>query len=132
MDTVELKKIVGKRFRSFRESLKLSQSELAQSLNVKQSTISQIEAGMNFPGMPALSVLADQYALNVSWLLAGRGEMLLHNEELLAMVKRDHDFDKRYLELLRFMKNPTVEFIIFAKMLELQFKESQTTEQDLP
>lgn len=131
MDTVELKKIVGKRFRTFRESLKLSQSELAQSLNVKQSTISQIEAGMNFPGMPALSVLAEHYALNTSWLLAGRGEMLLHNEELLAMVKRDHDFDERYFELLQIMKNPIAEYIVFAKMMELKYIKTPTEEKDL-
>lgn len=121
MDEKNLKKEIGARFRQIREHFDYSQVELARILDIKQSTISQIEAGANFPGVGILAILVAKFDVNLSWLIGGKGSMLTHHNEIQALLGSGDKLDKRYIDLLTFMQaNPDAEQIILGKMAEMR------------
>lgn len=115
-----LKTAIGERFRQFREHLGISQKDLSVELNILQSTISQVESGLVYPGFPTLAYLVNQRKLNPAWLITGEDEMMIHQDQLVSSLKRKRAYSDRYLELLEMMEDPDVEQIIFAKMVELK------------
>ena len=124
MEEKNLKKEIGARFRQVREHFDYSQVDLARILNIKQSTISQIEAGANFPGVGILGLLVEKFDVNLSWLIGGKGTMLTHHNEIQALLGSGDKLDKRYIELLTFMQdNPDAEQVILNKMTELRYIE---------
>ncbi len=124
MEEKNLKKEIGARFRQIREHFDYSQVEIARILDIKQSTISQIEAGANFPGVGILSLLVEKFDVNLSWLIGGKGTMLTHHNEIQALLGSGDKLDKRYIDLLKFMQaNPDAEQVILNKMTELRYIE---------
>jgi transcriptional regulator with XRE-family HTH domain len=127
-DNVTLKKEVGTRFKRFRESIEKTQAQLAKELNVYQSTITNIEMGKTFPGIRYLHYFQDKYRLNINWMLNGRGEILMTDEDLLPKapsrinchVPASDSKYKNYLKLMELMRVPLVEQIIMGKVLELE------------
>jgi transcriptional regulator with XRE-family HTH domain len=115
-----LKAAIGERFKRFREHLGISQKKLAEELNILQSTVSQLESGLVYPGFTSLAYLVIHKKLNPAWLITGGEEMLLHQDQVVSRLKRKRAYSDRYLELLEMMEDPDVEQIIFAKMLELK------------
>lgn len=115
-----MRKEVGARFREFRQFLKLSQKAAAGELKVLQSSISQIESGLIFPGFDILVHLVKQRQLNPAWLVTGQGSMCLQAEDTLSGLRRKRGYNEKYLELLELMEDPEAEQIIFAKLLELK------------
>jgi transcriptional regulator with XRE-family HTH domain len=115
-----LKAAIGERFKRFREHVGISQKALAQELNILQSTVSQLESGLVYPGFVSLAHLVTQRKLNPAWLITGEEEMLLHQDQVVSRLKRKRAYSDRYVELLEMMEDPDVEQIIFAKMLELK------------
>ena len=115
-----LKTAIGERFKRFREHLGISQKDLAEELNILQSTVSQVESGLVYPGFTGLAYLVTHKKLNPAWLITGEEEMLLHQDQVVARLKRKRAYNDRYVELLEMMEDPDVEQIIFAKMLELK------------
>jgi transcriptional regulator with XRE-family HTH domain len=115
-----LKAAIGERFKRFREHLGISQKELAEELNILQSTVSQLESGLVYPGFVSLAYLVTHKKLNPAWLITGEEEMLLHQDQVVSRLKRKRAYSDRYLELLEMMEDPDVEQIVFAKMLELK------------
>ncbi len=71
-----LKKDVGARFRQFRKHLKLKQQEMADILDMNQTTITGIEKGKSFPTIPVLIFLMENYHLSLLWMFTGKGYML--------------------------------------------------------
>jgi len=115
-----LKAAIGQRFKQLREHLHISQKQLAEELNILQSTVSQLESGLVYPGFTSLAYLVTHKKLNPAWLITGEEEMLLHQDQVVARLKRKRAYSDRYLELLEMMEDPELEQIIFAKMLELK------------
>ena len=71
----------GRRFQKFREAIGFTQQQLAQFLGYKQPiTISRWETGIRLPDFEVLSVLANKFRLNVTWLLTGEGPMFLEEQ----------------------------------------------------
>jgi len=68
---------IGKRLRWVRKNLRLSQRELADKLGFAQRTISSWEKGEREIPIRALSVLKEQFNININWLLTGEGEPFL-------------------------------------------------------
>lgn len=67
---------VGERLKHFRESLKMSQVQLADALEGGMRGIQDNELGRSLPNSKVLIGLHG-LGLNVNWLLSGKGPMLL-------------------------------------------------------
>lgn len=72
---------VRHRFKSFRKLLGLKQVDFANTANIKQSQVSEIESGRRNITSSIIIALEDAYNLNRKWLLHGEGDMLLKKGE---------------------------------------------------
>ncbi|OHD54494.1 MAG: hypothetical protein A2Y33_04830 [Spirochaetes bacterium GWF1_51_8] len=69
---------VKERFRKIRKKLGLKQADLGQILKLSQDAISAIETGRNKPTLEVLTVLYNNYEVNIEWLLTGNGKMFMN------------------------------------------------------
>ncbi len=102
------KKEVGTRFRQFRAAIHKAQHEIAEEVNVSQSTIANIEGGKAFPNLIYLHHFYYKYRLDINWILTGQDDMF---------IKRD-DVPEKYNELLNLLRIPIIEQVINAKLIE--------------
>ena len=80
---------IGARIRSKRESLGMTQQELAEMVNVTRNTISRYENGETEVGVITLNNIADALSVIVLWLLFGFDyENGIYNN-LLKLTERD-------------------------------------------
>jgi len=80
MDKVEdgkrkIKIEIGLRMKEVRQSIGMSQSELADKMKYYQSNICGIERGYSYPGMSLLRYLGETHNINMNWIIFGIGEM---------------------------------------------------------
>jgi len=101
---------MGLRFKKFRDSLHKTQTQLAEQLDVYQSTITNIEVGKTFPGLKYLNFLGEAYGLNADWIVNGRGEMI-GNYFPFPM-----DLVKKYSTLIDLMQVPVVAQLMLARL----------------
>ena len=108
-------KIIGQRFRLFRKSKNLTQSQVANLLSTSTATVANIETGRNNLRIEYLLIMRAQFDINSNWLLSGEGEMTA------APLK----IPENWRELLHYMNVPEVELVISAKLTEVKklFKE---------
>lgn len=139
LDCNSIKKEIGKRFKQFREAIGKTQAQLAEELNVYQSTVTNIEVGKTFPGVKYIHYFYETYHLNSNWLLNSSGDIFLTTEDTKSnavsrlgchIPKGDPKFE-RYLELLELMQVPVIEQLILAKLLELKVIASEEIEEYL-
>ncbi len=69
---------IRERFRKVRKRLGLKQAEIGKVLDLSQDAISAIETGRNKPTLDVLSILYNNYDVNVEWMLTGNGTMFLN------------------------------------------------------
>ena len=117
---IEFKKEIGQRLKSAREFLKKSQKDIAVEFNVNQSTISQIENGINFPSFYIIWHYLKKYKISLDWLIHGHGTMQIQNQDIFSLIRRGEIVDNRYIELLKKMKDPDFEALIFASAIEAE------------
>ena len=129
-DYLSIKKQIGQRFKKFRETIDITQVQLAAKFDVYQSTITNIEVGKTFPGIKYLHFLGENYGLNADWIVNNRGEMVAKSPPLpTAMIEK-------YINLLTLMKVPVVEQLILARLEEVkviareEIKKSQDLQPD--
>ena len=80
---------IGARIRIKRESLGMTQQELADMVNVTRNTISRYENGETEVGVITLNNIADALSVTVLWLLFGFDyENDIYNN-LLKLTERD-------------------------------------------
>lgn len=126
--TDESKKVIGIRFKIFREIIDRTQAQLASELGVVQSEINDIEAGRIFPDIAYLHYLYEEYGLNINWLMGKVGGMFNEKDPrrlsgLLFTKPPGHTGDPRYLqymELLDLLEIPVIEESIMAALLEIK------------
>lgn len=71
---------MNKRLQQFLNAENISQSQLADTLNVARAGVSHIIAGRNRPGFDFLESMALHYPqLSMEWLLTGKGKMYKEN-----------------------------------------------------
>ena len=71
---------MNKRLQQFLNAENISQSQLADTLNVARAGVSHIIAGRNRPGFDFLQSMALHYPqLSMEWLLTGKGKMYKEN-----------------------------------------------------
>ena len=63
---------LGHRLKEFRKENKISQLDLAEALNTKQSSISKIENGKLLPTIENMKDLNIKYKLDLNWLITGQ------------------------------------------------------------
>ncbi len=117
----KLKEEIGLRFKKIREKINKSQKELALELNVHQSSISQIESGIILPSFATVHYLADRYQISSNWLINGIGAITIQEDDLFSLIRKGEDIDERYINLLKLMRDPEVEKVIFSKAFEIEF-----------
>ena len=79
---------VKERFRKIRKKLGLKQADLGQVLKLSQDAISAIETGRNKPTLEVLTVLYNNYEVNIEWLLTGNGRMFMNGVDEDVIEKK--------------------------------------------
>ena len=120
-DINSLKMKIGSRFKEMRDSLKLSQRQLAEELKILPATLSQIENGKVFPSYESICLLVINYRLNACWLIAGEGDIFLTVIDTLSSIRENRRLDEeKYINLLSEMRDPRIESLIFSRLVELK------------
>lgn len=68
---------IGEKFRSIRQSRKMTQKEFSASLGIVQGFLCSIEKGKKIPSDTLMIALQHLYGINPEWLKNGSGEMCL-------------------------------------------------------
>ena len=79
------KKTIAERVKSIRKTLKLTQEELSQKINVSTTYICQVEKEKYKPNCDFLENISRVLNVNLYWLLFGQGEMFLDPAILLEL-----------------------------------------------
>ncbi len=79
--------VTGNVIRQLRESNQLTQSELAEKLNLSDKTISKWETGKGYPDISLIEPLAKVFKVSVTELLAG---CTVKNKNISANMLRSH------------------------------------------
>jgi transcriptional regulator with XRE-family HTH domain len=93
------------RVREIRKYLRLTQVEFSSKLGLKQGSIADWERGKSTPSIETLTNIADNFNINLHWLLTGKGEMFLSdkkepqekrvdNNELINLRRRYDQLEK--------------------------------------
>lgn len=96
---------IGQRIKQVRKLSKLSQTEFAAKINLKQSAVGMAERGVRSPTDRMIADICRVYGCSESWLRTGEGSMIEEktvNEELATWAGKmlscdDDDFKKRFL-----------------------------------
>ena len=66
---------IGERLKLIRESKKLKQKQMADLIGISPNYLSELEAGKKKPSRLLLALLESRLAINLEWLLTGKGPM---------------------------------------------------------
>lgn len=66
---------MNERLKELRKTLKLTQQEFADRLNIKRGAIANYEIGRNVPIDAVVSLICKEFNVNEDWLRNGSGEM---------------------------------------------------------
>ena len=61
--------LIAERLKLLRKEKKLTQTELAEQIGIKQNSYSDWETGKNEPSLEKLIVLADFFEVSLDWLV---------------------------------------------------------------
>lgn len=75
MSTVSNKKNIASGFKTVRNELDMTLTRFAESLEVTQSYLSQIENGNKTPSIDLLLKLKEKHMVNMEWLFTSQGHM---------------------------------------------------------
>jgi len=109
----------SQRLQTARKQHKLTQSEVAESLNVSFQAVSLWERGETTPEVDKLAEIADLYGVTVDWLLRGKAEAAVEIdfEEPLSDRLFNEDRMYTYVKTIATMKgmSQTVEVLPYAR-----------------
>jgi len=109
------KTTVGKRLRELRKSKGLTQQDFAKSLRISPLTVVRYELGQMAMGMETLTSLAQDYGVNLSWLLTGTGQMFA---ECASVEKPESDLR----EIIEFLREHPEQKKFVTEVIQLQKK----------
>lgn len=78
---------MNERIKELRKTLKLTQQEFADRLNIKRGAIANYEVGRNEPIDAVISLICKEFNVNEEWLRDGTGEMFRAEEENSIIAK---------------------------------------------
>ena len=83
---------MNRRLQQFLGAENISQSQFADSIGVARASVSHILAGRNKPGFDFILNMAKAYpALNVDWLITGKGRMYKTSNEPIPVQSTNYD-----------------------------------------
>lgn len=116
-----LRNNVGERFKIVRTHFGFSQKNFADRLAANQSTIANIELGKIYPNMVFIYRLLVEFKVNPAWLFTGNGDKFLCDGEKESNLNIEgFQLDDKYIDLIESMKDPVIEQIMFAKLMEIR------------
>lgn len=86
-------------FIEIRKKIFTSQSNMAEALNITRQAISSIEQGKSKPSIELLYKLLNQFNININYLLANKGNMLLSDTEKASTAQHIQELNDRIKEL---------------------------------
>lgn len=94
--------IIGQRLRFLRESLGISQSDVAKLIGVKQPTINRYEMGTVDPPLDRMIWFADYYDVSLDYLMGRteepRGKLYQYEPDVLKEKFQDEEKMKAFVE----------------------------------
>ncbi|MFZ4857955.1 MAG: helix-turn-helix domain-containing protein [Desulfuromonadaceae bacterium] len=80
---------IGQRINKIRKSIKLTQAQLAEKLQLTQGFIGHIEKGRNHPSLEQINNIAIILGCNMLWLATGKGDIYPHSTGLTPDLDPD-------------------------------------------
>jgi len=105
----------GVRLREARRALKLTQTEVAEALNVKQAHISRIEAGLNSISFAQAKRIEEKFNVSAYYLLEGKGSLTGSIEEQFTPSKIEG-------AILPSFKDINQSFEVYSDSMEPEFR----------
>lgn len=100
------KVVIGRKFKEYRKSKRLTQFELAEKVGLNEKQISRIEAGLNYPTYLTFIKLLEVLEINISDFI--EQAPLTNNplqDEVLHLIKTANNAElKMYLDVLKALK----------------------------
>lgn len=130
---------MNERIKLLRKTLKLTQQEFADKLNIKRGAVANYEVGRNQPIDAVISLICKTYNVNEDWLRHGKGEMFLPVEDEVGeivskLVDESNPFYDLIIDIMHTFNNlddKGQEIICnFAEDLAKKFIEKEKKEDD--
>ena len=127
---------IARRFKKFREDLKITQKVLERLLDADQNSIEAVEAGESLPTLPMIAFLHERYGLSITWLLTGRGEMRVSPNSTGAIKKRlppeCEEYKEEVADLVYLVERvPAVRDFVLMHFLIYRFKHKKKIQEYL-
>ena len=122
---------MGERIKELRKSLKMTQQEFADRLNIQRGSIASYETGRISPSNATISLICKELNVSEDWLRNGEGDMYIpitRDEEIasfIGSVQADVDgtFKKRFISALA--KLSTEEWKAIEHLMENMISERE-------
>lgn len=86
---------MNERIKELRERLGMSQTEFAESLNLKRNSISLIEVGKRNPSDRTILDICNKFDVSEDWLRNGTGEVFLETpSSTMEQLRREFNLDE--------------------------------------
>ena len=108
----------GSRLKTLRNSKKLTQKELAETIGVNQKQYQHWERGRAEPDFEKLQGLAYVLGVKIEWLLYGNGKLISYDDEAASLIR----------QVKTFLKNNPKSLPIMKKMFSLFMSEFKNVE----
>ena len=122
---------MGERIKELRKSLKMTQQEFADRLNIQRGSIASYETGRISPSNATISLICKELNVSEDWLRNGNGDMFIpmtRDEEIASFIGGvqadvDDTFKKRFISALA--KLSTEEWKAIEHLMENMISERE-------
>lgn len=124
---------IANRIKQLRNTLKLTQKQLAQELDVSITSICEIEKGKYKPNCDFIANLSKVYNVNLYWLLFGVGEIFLDATSMV--MNQTHNFAAKVQDVHNFLwyfqRSTIIQHSTLAHFYSLMIKEKNSIEKEI-
>ena len=94
---------IANRISKIRSELNLTQTDLAEKLNISKSAVSHMERGERAVTERTISDICEKFNVNREWLTEGIGDPFTEHEteSVLDLLKKEYNLDELDLEIMR-------------------------------
>lgn len=97
-ETTDILKAIGLRVKEVRRHFNLRQNNFAQTLDISNANLCEIEAGIAKPRFEFLYSISLKFNVNLLYLLHGKGEMFIAGQEQEEVAEKD-EYDELVQQL---------------------------------
>ena len=122
---------MGERIKELRKSLKMTQQEFADRLNIQRGSIASYETGRISPSNATISLICKELNVSEDWLRNGNGDMFIpmtRDEEIASFIGSvqadiDDTFKKRFISALA--KLSSEDWKVIERFIECMISERE-------